>query len=90
MVSEQEESDSDSSNSNFSESILDKGRFMSDVLDLQLQGSAVLASERIEEVAREVLLRRSKSVPRSKKDLELRRLNWGFNVHDSSMSGMCR
>ncbi|CAN1744139.1 hypothetical protein LINPERHAP1_LOCUS2021 [Linum perenne] len=90
MVSEQEESDSDSSNSNFSESILDKGRFMSDVLDLQLQGSAALATERIEEVAREVLLHRSKSVPRSKKDLELRRLNWGFNVHDSGMSGMCR
>ncbi|CAN1134859.1 hypothetical protein LINPERHAP2_LOCUS8515 [Linum perenne] len=65
------------------DSVVVKGKHMTSILDLHLQGSAVAAGDRIEEVAREVMLRRSASVPRTKKESELRRLKWTLAEPDS-------
>ncbi|CAN1157829.1 hypothetical protein LINPERHAP2_LOCUS21776, partial [Linum perenne] len=66
--------------------IISKGKLMSSVLDLQLMGSEDAASERVVEVTREVVKRRAKSVPKSRKERELRRINWGLAEVESGTS----
>ncbi|CAN1181597.1 hypothetical protein LINPERHAP2_LOCUS35493, partial [Linum perenne] len=61
-----------------------KGKQLAMILDLQLNGSAEEACVRVEETTSKVLLRRSQSVPKSKKELELRRLNWNLTEKPST------
>ncbi|CAN1303832.1 hypothetical protein LINPERPRIM_LOCUS25994 [Linum perenne] len=68
------------------EALVAKGRQMATILDLQLLGSSTAAIERVEEVAQEVVLRRSKSVPKSREERELRRINWGLMEPDAGQS----
>ncbi|CAN1147188.1 Putative ribonuclease H protein At1g65750 [Linum perenne] len=53
------------------------------------QGSSSLATDRIEEVAKKVLLRHLESVPKTQ-DMELRRLKWGFNEQESGLGDISK
>ncbi|CAN1154259.1 hypothetical protein LINPERHAP2_LOCUS19904 [Linum perenne] len=56
------------------EVLVAKGLELAALFDLQCNGSREEAATRVVEITHEVLRRRSKSLPRSKKDLELRRI----------------
>ncbi|CAN1132934.1 hypothetical protein LINPERHAP2_LOCUS7349 [Linum perenne] len=64
------------------------GRKLAHIMDLRLNGSQEEALERISEVAKEVVWRRPETVPKSKKDLELKRIKWNL-VSQSLESSQC-
>ncbi|CAN1840901.1 hypothetical protein LINPERHAP1_LOCUS36269, partial [Linum perenne] len=58
------------------EEIASKGRNLAKLMDLSVEGSREEAVSRIKETTKEVFRRRSHSVPKSKKERELRRIDW--------------
>ncbi|CAN1165553.1 hypothetical protein LINPERPRIM_LOCUS33790 [Linum perenne] len=64
------------SGNNDLETIEAMGQSLAKLFDLSLEGSKEAALEEVERVTKEVLHRRALSVPKSKQDLELRRINW--------------
>ncbi|CAN1342896.1 hypothetical protein LINPERPRIM_LOCUS39609 [Linum perenne] len=72
------------------EVLLSKGRELVALLDLHVNGSREEAVTRVEETTREVLRRRARSVPRSKKERELRRINWGLSEEELGIRDSAR
>ncbi|CAN1805391.1 hypothetical protein LINPERHAP1_LOCUS24256 [Linum perenne] len=70
------------------ETVAAKGRKLASILDLRIKDSVEEAQIRIEETTKKVFIRRSRSAPKSKQDLELHRLNW--NLADSGQPSASR
>ncbi|CAN1126066.1 hypothetical protein LINPERHAP2_LOCUS3212 [Linum perenne] len=60
------------------DTISNMGQSLVNFFDFRLEGSKETALEEVERVTKEVLRRRGHSVPKSKRELELRRLDWNL------------